>query len=109
MDCSQSVLEHQSETTFLDNIYQVANDSGLFTPTDIKVRVNPYKTCTVGGKQENFVHVFAHIMEGRTTEQKANLSREMVSKLKELLPSVNNIAMNISDFEKATYCNVSML
>lgn len=48
-------------------------------------------------------------MQGRTTAQKANLSKEIVSKLTELFPSIANIAINISDFEKATYCNRAML
>jgi 5-carboxymethyl-2-hydroxymuconate isomerase len=63
----------------------------------------------VGNKREDFIHVFAHIMQGRTTEQKANLSRAIVSKLVTLFPEISNIAMNISDFEKATYCNRTML
>lgn len=48
-------------------------------------------------------------MQGRTTEQKANLSEQIVNKLVDLFPDVPNIAMNISDFEKATYCNRAML
>nr|WP_024601092.1 hypothetical protein [Pseudoalteromonas sp. TB41] len=63
----------------------------------------------MGNKREDFIHVFAHIMQGRTAEQKANLSRVIVSKLVTLFPEIPNIAMNISDFEKATYCNRTML
>lgn len=48
-------------------------------------------------------------MQGRTTEQKANLSKLMVSMLTTMFPDIKNIAMNISDFEKDTYCNCTML
>jgi 5-carboxymethyl-2-hydroxymuconate isomerase len=44
-------------------------------------------------------------MEGRTKEQKANLSRQIVSELKMMFPEVPVISSNIRDFEKATYCN----
>jgi 5-carboxymethyl-2-hydroxymuconate isomerase len=53
--------------------------------------------------------VFANIMEGRTTEQKKALSENVARTLKELLPAVEIISMNIRDFEKATYCNATMI
>ena len=52
---------------------------------------------------------FANIMEGRTTEQKKALSEKVIHALKELLPAVVIISMNIRDFEKATYCNAEMI
>ena len=48
-------------------------------------------------------------MQGRTTEQKADLSKLVVTMLTTIFPDIANIAMNISDFEKATYCNRAML
>jgi len=48
-------------------------------------------------------------MEGRTTEQKAILSKGIVKKLAEISPQIPNIAINIRDFQKATYCNKDMI
>jgi 5-carboxymethyl-2-hydroxymuconate isomerase len=48
-------------------------------------------------------------MEGRTTEQKAELSKQIVSELKVMFPQVPVISINIRDFEKSTYCNKSMV
>ena len=48
-------------------------------------------------------------MEGRTTQQKSNLSKRIISELKLMFPNVPVISMNIRDFEKATYCNKSMV
>ena len=48
-------------------------------------------------------------MQGRTQEQRASLSKAIVSKLVELFPQIQNIAMNINEFEKATYCNRVLL
>tara|TARA_R110000868_G_scaffold32516_4_gene118214 strand:+ start:2823 stop:2969 length:147 start_codon:yes stop_codon:yes gene_type:complete len=47
-------------------------------------------------------------MEGRNTVQKANLSRQIITELKAMLPEVPIISVNIRDFVKATYCNREM-
>ena len=109
MDCSESVLKSHDENFIIEQIHLVANSTGLFDEGDIKVRINPFQKYSVGNKREDFIHVFAHIMQGRTTEQKANLSQQVVSRLVALFPEIPNIAMNISDFEKATYCNRAVL
>ena len=109
MDCSESVLKHHEEEFIIEQIHLVASSTGLFDENDIKVRVNSFQKYSVGNKREDFIHVFAHIMQGRTTEQKANLSKQIVAKLVSMFPDVPNVAMNISDFEKATYCNRAML
>lgn len=109
MDCSETVLKYHDEIFIIEQIHLVAKATGLFNERDIKARMNPFKTYTVGNNNEDFIHVFAHIMQGRTAEQKAKLSQQVVSKLVSLFPDIPNIAMSISDFEKATYCNRTML
>ncbi len=105
MDCSENVLEVREEDCIIAQIHDVAASSGLFVESEIKVRINAFKRYSVGNAKEGFIHVFAHIMEGRTDQQKAELSKHMVCRLAELFPLVPNIAMNISDFEKNGYCN----
>jgi len=109
VDCSQQVLSVHSEQEIIVQLHKVANESKLFAENDIKVRVNPFTTYSVGNQKQDFIHIFSHIMQGRTTEQKANLSKTIVTKLSEMFPQVSNIAMNVSEFEKATYCNKSMI
>ena len=110
IDCSENILNLNDPESTLLSIHKVAVNSGLFDEEDIKVRFNSFKEhYLVGGKKDDFIHVFASIMEGRTTEQKATLSKEIISKLKVLFPSIDFIAINIRDFEKATYCNKSMV
>ncbi|MFT7287798.1 MAG: 5-carboxymethyl-2-hydroxymuconate isomerase [Halieaceae bacterium] len=58
---------------------------------------------------EDFIHVFAHIMQDRREEQKAGLSKNIITRLVEFFFGVPNIAINVSEFEKATYCNRAML
>ena len=109
IDCSEMILNFHSEEEIIEQVHTVANSSGLFEERDIKVRVHPYQKYSVGNKQEPFIHVFSSIMQGRTTEQKARLSRTVVEKLASMFPDVPNIAMNVSEFEKATYFNRRMI
>ncbi|WP_445769294.1 5-carboxymethyl-2-hydroxymuconate Delta-isomerase [Rheinheimera sp.] len=109
VDCSIEILDSQSEEYIAEQIHLVAVASDLFDIGDIKVRISPYNKYSVGGKRELFIHVFSSIMQGRTTEQRAKLSQSVVEKLVAMFPHVPNIAMNVSEFEKATYCNRSML
>ncbi|GMM84873.1 5-carboxymethyl-2-hydroxymuconate Delta-isomerase [Pseudoalteromonas sp. MTN2-4] len=109
LDCSNSILDNYTEEDLMASIHHAANSSDLFVENEIKVRINPYQKYLVGNKSADFIHVFAHIMQGRTTEQKAMLSKIIVSKLAALFPNIENIAINVSDFEKATYCNLEKL
>ncbi|MDR5907772.1 5-carboxymethyl-2-hydroxymuconate Delta-isomerase [Franzmannia qiaohouensis] len=103
IDCSADVLNVHPEDHILEQVHSAAAMSGIFDVSDIKVRLNPYKQCLVGGESQPFIHVFANMMQGRATEQKAQLSRSIVEKLVGLFPDVSKIAMNIDEFEKATY------
>lgn len=110
IDCSETILSLQKPEDILQEVHKAASNTCLFDEDDIKVRLNPFKEhYLVGGKQCDFIHVFSNIMEGRTTEQKENLSKEIVTKLKNMFPSIPFIAINIRDFEKATYCNKNMI
>lgn len=109
VDCAVEVLESHAEEYIAEQVHLVAVASGLFDIRDIKVRVNPYDKYLVAGKRELYMHVFASIMQGRTTEQRAALSKAVVERLVDLFPQVPSIAMNVSEFEKATYCNRRML
>ncbi|EAR00064.1 5-carboxymethyl-2-hydroxymuconate Delta-isomerase [Maribacter sp. HTCC2170] len=108
LECSENVLEIKSPQEIMQKVYDSAESIGLFAKGDIKVRINPYQYYKVGGTNDKFVHVFANIMEGRSTEQKNKLSNSIVSELNEMLPNVPIISINIRDFERATYCNKSM-
>ena len=109
IDCSENVLKMKTAESMLRAVHDTAEETGLFNPRDIKTRVRPYTEFTVADDNSDFIHVFGNIMDGRTTDQKANLSRAIVSKLKEMFPNVPVISMNVREFEKATYCNLRTL
>jgi 5-carboxymethyl-2-hydroxymuconate isomerase len=109
LDCSESILKICSEEQIIHQMHSVANSTQLFNEKDINVRVNIYKQYSVGNTKEDFIRVFANIMEGRSVKQKADLSKKVVQRLASMFPNVSNIAMSIREFEEATYCNRNMI
>ncbi|MGS2764901.1 5-carboxymethyl-2-hydroxymuconate Delta-isomerase [Sinomicrobium sp. M5D2P9] len=109
IDCSANVLTQMSEPEILTAVFDATNASGLFTEEDIKVRMNPYVRYEVGGKNTDFIHVFGYILEGRTEEQKADLSHRVVKTLTGLFPDIEFIASSVDEFTKAGYCNRHLL
>ncbi|KFF73569.1 5-carboxymethyl-2-hydroxymuconate isomerase [Chryseobacterium sp. P1-3] len=109
IDCSQDILQQKTPDEIMDAVYETADSTGLFAPNDIKVRLKPYSHYRLGNNKKNFLHVFGYIMEGRSTEQKAGLSRQISIKLTELLPDISFLSVNISEFEAATYSNKALI
>lgn len=109
LDCSENILKIQEPQKTIEEVFETAFSTGLFGRNDIKVRLNSFKYSLVQDGDADFIHVFGNIMEGRTAEQKANLSKMIVTKLNELFPEVPIISMNIRDFTKDSYCNKTMV
>ncbi len=109
LDCSPNVLKLCAPELLIREVHDTAEASGLFKPGDVKVRIRSYEHFAVGRAGSHFLHVFAYIMEGRTVEQRKALSVDVVQRLKELLPEVPVISMNVMEFEKASYTNRTMV
>ena len=109
IDCSENIIKIKSHKEIIQKVYDTAESTDLFDKGDIKVRINPFEYYNIGNTKDDFIHVFANIMEGRTTSQKKNLSEKIIAELKFMFPEVPIISINIRDFEKATYYNKSMV
>lgn len=109
VDCSQEILQIHSEASIIAQLHRVVSASGLFEESDIKIRVHPFATYAVGGEREDFIHVFAWIMQGRSVEQRAALSQAVVGELARMFPLLPRVAANIAEFERATYFNRAMM
>ena len=109
IDCSENIIKIKSPKEIIQKVYDTAESTELFDKGDIKVRINPFKFYNIGNTNDDFMHIFAHMMEGRTVAQKRNLSEKIITVLKSIFPEVSIISINIRDFEKATYCNKSMV
>jgi 5-carboxymethyl-2-hydroxymuconate isomerase len=109
IDCPEEFLDNCDPEELMTLVHDTVDSTGLFAKGDIKVRINPFVYSSVGNEYKMFIHIFGYIMQGRTTEQKADLSKRIVTKLKSMFPDVPVISMNVMDFEKATYCNRTMV
>ncbi len=109
IDCSENIIQEKSPEVIMQKVYDAAESMDLFDKGDIKVRINPFEYYNIGNTKDDFIHVFANIMEGRTVTQKKGLSEKIISTLKSMFPDTPIISINIRDFEKATYCNKSMV
>lgn len=109
IDCSEEILNQRTADEIMMAVYGVANGSGLFAANDVKVRLRTYQYYQLGEGKNTFIHIFGYIMQGRTTEQKALLSEQVVRKLSMMLPDVSFLSMNIDAFEAATYSNKSLI
>jgi len=109
IDCSENIIKIKSPKEIIQKVYDTAESTDLFDKGDIKVRINPFEYYNIGNTKDDFIHIFANIMEGRTVSQKKNLSERIIAELKLMFPYVPIISINIRDFEKATYCNKSMV
>jgi 5-carboxymethyl-2-hydroxymuconate isomerase len=109
IDCSENILRQKSPDEIMQAVYDVAEATGLFVANDIKVRLRPYQYFKLGEDKKDFIHIFGNIMEGRSTEQKANLSRKIMERLNEMFPAISILSINIREFEKATYSNKALI
>jgi 5-carboxymethyl-2-hydroxymuconate isomerase len=109
IDCSENIIEQESPEAIMQAVHDVANATGLFAVNDIKVRLRPYQHFKLGKGKRDFIHIFGFIMEGRTTEQKENLSRRIIERLNEMFPAIAILSINIGEFEKATYSNKELI
>jgi len=107
--CSDSILESKSPDELMQKVYNEADSTGLFTKGDIKVRIQSFKHYNIGNTKDDFIHIFGNIMEGRMADQKMDLSKRIIAKLKRAFPKVPIISINIRDFEQASYFNKSMV
>ena len=108
VDCSRELLRIHDEESILARLHRLACRSGLFDASDIKIRLRPCAIPATGGGREDFIHVFAWILQGRCVEQRAALSKAIVGELAGMFPRLPRIAANIAEFERATYFNRAM-
>jgi 5-carboxymethyl-2-hydroxymuconate isomerase len=90
-------------STLVSVVYQGALSSALFTPEDIKCRAIPYAHYHSGGDRVDFIHVVLKILQGRDTQQKADLSSHVLTAL-ELLPLTNiSLTVEVVDIVTSSY------
>ncbi len=65
IDCSEHITELKPPEEIIQKIYNTAESSNLFDNGDIKVRINSFKHYNIGNTKNDFIHIFANIVEGK--------------------------------------------
>mgnify|MGYP000750330665 CR=1 FL=1 len=94
--------EHEAQA-MTDAVFEAAVDSGLFEMVNIKARAIPVSAYRLGVEGRGFVCVRCRIHAGRSTEQKKQLSRDVVTVLRELELDVAAITAEVVDMDPASY------
>ncbi|MGB0580875.1 MAG: 5-carboxymethyl-2-hydroxymuconate Delta-isomerase [Limisphaerales bacterium] len=105
LDCSQTIETHAPLDDIIKTVHDAAVDSGLFGQGDVKVRARLFEHYTIGGEKKDFLHIIAYILSGRSEEQREDLSRRIIVALKELLPNVPVLSIDVREINRATYNN----
>jgi 5-carboxymethyl-2-hydroxymuconate isomerase len=68
IDCSDNILSLKSPQEIMQCVYDTAESTDLFDKSGvggIKVRINSFRHFITVNSQDDFIHIFAHIMEGK--------------------------------------------
>lgn len=109
IDCSENIIRQKSPDEIMQAVYDAAEATALFAANDIKVRLRPYRYFKLGAGKKDFIHIFGNIMEGRSAEQRAGLSRKIIERLNEMFPDISILSISVREFEKASYSNKALI
>jgi len=101
---SEDVLSSVNQQQLIDTVLTGAKRSELFELDHIKLRTQSYEYYQKGDvKQAGFIHVTLRILEGRTEEQRQELSEKVLSEFDGLSLKHVTITVEIVEMETASY------
>lgn len=103
IEYSESLNAQIDEDTLMDKVFEGAKNSGHFPPEAIKIRTEPRKSYRLHDKYKDFLHIHAHILSGRTDEQKTEISTAVIDCLKDLGVSSVFVSVEIVDIHRASF------
>ncbi|MGD8112596.1 5-carboxymethyl-2-hydroxymuconate Delta-isomerase [Vibrio sp. TRT 17S01] len=105
MEYSNSVDERVNVQGLLEDLHQIALQSGLFDIGSVKSRALRSHHWLVGdeGDSVDFIHINFELLEGRTEEQKRELSRKLIEELQSQAGHVRSLTVNIRDMDKTCF------
>lgn len=102
MEYSNSVDERVNTQRLLEDLHHAAIQSGLFDAPSLKSRSLRYHDWLVGEEADSvdFIHVTFELLDGRSAEQKRELSRQLMSVLQSQANHVRSLTINIRDMDR---------
>jgi 5-carboxymethyl-2-hydroxymuconate isomerase len=107
---SANVFENnQDKFSLMNAILIAANDTEIFAPDTIKVRLKSYDYSMRFEGDNEFIHLIGYIMEGRSEITRTDLSRKLGKVLINFLPDLDVVSVDIREIKKSTYSNRKLL
>jgi len=103
IEYSQDLEAEVEPLTLVRSVYHGAQESGLFSDSDIKVRALAFNHFSTGNLRQDFVHVTVKILSGRNLEQRRKLTQSILAKLNNLFSKSISLTVEIAEIEKESY------
>ena len=103
VDYARTIEDVVEPEKLLSVCMEGADASGLFGPTDIKVRLVPFEHFAQNGGTLPFIHVMARILSGRSDDQKRVLSASILERLTGLELPQACLTVEIVDVHREVY------
>ena len=103
IEYSASLAQQINEKTLMDSVFEGAKNSGHFLPEAIKIRTEKRSGFRLHGEQKDFLHISAHILSGRTDQQKSEISNAVLSELKTLALNSVFVSVEVVDIHRASF------
>jgi 5-carboxymethyl-2-hydroxymuconate isomerase len=103
VEYSAKITETLPVEQLMHAVYKGANQSELFTASDIKVRATAFDDFYLPGAEQAFVHVNLKILSGRDLVQRKSLSESVSSQLERLGIENAAITVEVTNIEKESY------
>ncbi|WP_165310077.1 5-carboxymethyl-2-hydroxymuconate Delta-isomerase [Vibrio ziniensis] len=108
LEYSNSVEERINIQGLLEDLHQVALDSGLFEVSSVKSRTLRCHHWLVGNvaDSEDFIHVQFELLDGRTPAQKRELSQQLMDVLLSQASHVYSLTIDLRDMDKDCFMKI---
>ncbi|EGU30061.1 5-carboxymethyl-2-hydroxymuconate isomerase [Vibrio ichthyoenteri ATCC 700023] len=108
MEYSNSVDERVNVQGLLEDLHHAAIQSGLFDAPSLKSRALRYHHWLIGeaGDSIDFIHITFELLDGRTQEQKRELSRQLMAVLQQQASHIGSLTINVRDMDKSSFQKV---
>lgn len=109
MEYSHSVDERVNIQKLLEDLHQVAIESGLFEVSSVKSRAISCHDWLIGEEadSQDFIHITFELLSGRTLEQKKELANQLMQVLKEQVGPVRSLTINVRDMDLESFLKVT--
>ncbi|MDU0356197.1 5-carboxymethyl-2-hydroxymuconate Delta-isomerase [Paraglaciecola aquimarina] len=107
IEYSESLTQQVDPNILMDKVFEGAKASGHFPPEAIKVRIEPRPNFRLHDIYQDFLHVSAHILSGRTDEQKIEISNAVLEPLKTLNLSSAFVSVEVVDIHRPSFVDFS--